>query len=115
MVEGSAPVVKLRVGPFTVLPAVSVWEYMLYVVLGYMPAISNVMVVGGWQFTQFVAVAGTVRRLLLKPDPHGTSRGACRRAEQGYQRVAVGRTTGVLPLTSGVTWKCRMRGCLAWV
>jgi hypothetical protein len=33
---------------------------MLYEVVGYIPAISKVMVAGGWHFTRFVLVAGVL-------------------------------------------------------
>src|ERR1017187_8493675 len=99
MVAGSAPVVKLRGGPFTVLPAVSVWENMLYLVWGYMPATSNVMVAGGWQFTQFVVVGTAFRdcgenqgRMEL-PAPHEV---ALNNAPRG---LSIGTATGVLPRT----------------
>jgi hypothetical protein len=44
---GRAPVVKLTVAPFVIVPPVFVSAYMVYAVLGYIPATSNVMVEGG--------------------------------------------------------------------
>src|SRR5579871_3179728 len=59
LLAGSAPVLKLTVVPFVIWPPVLVCANMLYSVLAYMPATSNVIVFGGWQETQFVTEAGT--------------------------------------------------------
>jgi len=70
-----------------------------------MPAISNVMVEGGRQATQFVQVSGTLpvwtRKLtrIRLPDAH---EGALNSATNG---LAVLTITGILPVTNGSTVK----------
>src|ERR1700722_16341899 len=58
MVDGSVPVVKCARRPRTMLPPFFVCQNIRYSVLGYMPAISKVMVCSGEQRSQLVALAG---------------------------------------------------------
>src|SRR5579884_2634606 len=57
---GRAPVVKLTGSPLTVLSPVAVCENIVYAVLGYMPATSNVIVCTPSQGNAPVYVAGTL-------------------------------------------------------
>ncbi len=76
---------------------------MLYVVLGVIPATSNVILSGGWQIAQFVAEPdppGDCARNQTRMELPAAHEGALNKATKG---LAVGRTTGKPPLTSELT------------